>query len=194
MTDPADPFSLASEEPVAPVNDDLPSEEELLKAELKKELDKTEEEINTLRQVLTAKEQHAAELRKSLGMTTLGQMKAEIARIQSSQAYQKTQETLKTSGQATASFFSSIGSSVTSRFSEMNMTRGNWNSPTFKSLNEKIEGAGTTIMAKVSGNTGPATTPTDNNGGTVNNSSDPVTEQPNNIGTVEQQQQQDLPL
>ena len=122
-----------NQEPSAPVNDELPTEEELLKAELKKELDKTEEEINTLRQVLTAKEQHAAELRKSLGMTTLGQMKAEITRIQSSQAYQKTQETLKSSGQATASFFSSIGSSVSTRFSEMK------NSNTFKSLEERSE-------------------------------------------------------
>ena len=47
----------------------------------------TEEEINTLRQVLTAKESHAAELRRSLGLTTLSQMKAELAKIQSSQAY-----------------------------------------------------------------------------------------------------------
>lgn len=180
MADPADPFGLVNEE-ATPVNDDLPSEEELLKAELKKELDKTEEEINTLRQVLTAKEQHAAELRKSLGMTTLGQMKAEIARIQGSQAYQKTQETLKSSGQATASFFSSIGSSVSSRFSEMK------NSTTFKSLEEKVEGVGTTIMAKVTGNT-PATSPTDNNGAALpSDATAPVTQQPNT-------ENNDLPL
>lgn len=179
MADPADPFGLVNEE-ATPVNDDLPSEEELLKAELKKELDKTEEEINTLRQVLTAKEQHAAELRKSLGMTTLGQMKAEIARIQGSQAYQKTQETLKSSGQATASFFSSIGSSVSSRFSEMK------NSTTFKSLEEKVEGVGTTIMAKVTGT--PATSPTDNNGAALpSDATAPVTQQPNT-------ENNDLPL
>lgn len=187
MADPADPFGLVNEEPSAPVNDELPTEEELLKAELKKELDKTEEEINTLRQVLTAKEQHAAELRKSLGMTTLGQMKAEITRIQSSQAYQKTQETLKSSGQATASFFSSIGSSVSTRFSEMK------NSNTFKSLEERVEGVGTSIMAKVTGNT-PATSPTDN-GATLTGegtAASPVTQQPNNAAAATTDN--DLPL
>jgi len=169
MADPQDPFGLVNNDE-AVVNDALPSEEELLKAELRKELDKTEEEINTLRQVLTAKEQHAAELRKSLGMTTMGQMKAELAKIQSSQAYQKTQETLKTSGQATASFFSKIGSSVTTGFSEMK------NSPTFKSFEERVEGVGTSIMARVSGNPGQAT-PTTENGKPVSDT--PVTEQPN---------------
>lgn len=175
MADPQDPFGLVSDEID---NNAQPTEEELLKVELQKELEKTEEEINTLRQVLTAKEQHAAELRRSLGLTTLSQMKAELAKIQSSQAYQKTQETLKTSGQATASFFSNIGSSVSSRFSEMNMSRGSWNSPTFKSFEERVEGVGTSIMSRVSGNPGkdgmPATEKPVSDGG-------PVTEQPNNV-------------
>jgi hypothetical protein len=170
MADPQDPFGLVSDE--AEINNELPSEEEFLKVELRKELEKTEEEINTLRQVLTAKEQHAAELRRHLGLTTLSQMKAEIAKIQSSQAYQKTQETLKSSGQATASFFSNIGSSVSTRFSEMK------NSPTFKSFEERVEGVGTTIMSKVSGAPGkdgmPATEKTPSDGA-------PVTEQPNNV-------------
>lgn len=46
----------------------------------------TEEEIGTLKQVLQAKEQYAAEIRKELGITPLAQLKAEINKVQSSQA------------------------------------------------------------------------------------------------------------
>ena len=45
-----------------------------------------EDEIATLKQVLHAKEQHASELRKALGINTLSQLKAEINKVQSSQA------------------------------------------------------------------------------------------------------------
>uniref|UniRef100_H2YZZ3 Tumor protein D52 n=1 Tax=Ciona savignyi TaxID=51511 RepID=H2YZZ3_CIOSA len=125
----------------------------------------TEEEIDTLRQVLTAKEKHAAEIRKLLGLTPLGILKADISKLQSSQAYvatttkvhelsenvtsseyyKKTSETLRSAGQATANVFNSLGSSVSMKFSEMK------NSPTFKSFEEKVEGVGSNIMAKVSG-------------------------------------------
>jgi len=45
-----------------------------------------EEEISTLKQVLTAKEHRASELRKILGITPLSQIKAELNKVQSSQA------------------------------------------------------------------------------------------------------------
>uniref|UniRef100_H2YZZ2 Tumor protein D52 n=1 Tax=Ciona savignyi TaxID=51511 RepID=H2YZZ2_CIOSA len=118
---------------------------EAWKEELLQDLAKTEEEIDTLRQVLTAKEKHAAEIRKLLGLTPLGILKADISKLQSSQAYKKTSETLRSAGQATANVFNSLGSSVSMKFSEMK------NSPTFKSFEEKVEGVGSNIMAKVSG-------------------------------------------
>ncbi|XP_077975859.1 uncharacterized protein LOC120340715 isoform X1 [Styela clava] len=137
--------------------------------ELRQELIKTEEEINTLRQVLQAKEVYAADLRKKLGLTPLNQLsqsfKAELNKVQSSNAYQstsqkvtelnekivhsdyykKTSETLKSAGQSTASAISSLGSSMSQKLSEMK------NSQAFKSFEEKVEGVGSTIMAKVSG-------------------------------------------
>nr|XP_039264996.1 tumor protein D52-like isoform X2 [Styela clava] len=117
--------------------------------ELRQELIKTEEEINTLRQVLQAKEVYAADLRKKLGLTPLNQLsqsfKAELNKVQSSNAYKKTSETLKSAGQSTASAISSLGSSMSQKLSEMK------NSQAFKSFEEKVEGVGSTIMAKVSG-------------------------------------------
>ncbi|XP_076807916.1 tumor protein D54-like isoform X3 [Clavelina lepadiformis] len=126
-----------------PENQSMPppvSVEEARKAELEQELAKTEEEIATLRQVLLAKEQHAAELKKELGITPLGQLKAELNKVQSSQAYQttqakvselnekvtsseyykKTSETLKSAGHATAEAFNTFGSTMSTKFSEMN--------------------------------------------------------------------------
>ncbi|XP_078491422.1 tumor protein D52 isoform X1 [Ciona intestinalis] len=171
--------NMAETEPSAPIYPDLstqdgtppaeiPStqtEDESWKKEKHDELVKIEDEIDTLRQVLTAKEREASELRKLLGLTPLGILKADINKIQSSQAYQstsakvhglatdvtsseyykKTVETLKSAEQATASAFSSIGSSMSMKFSEMK------NSPTYKSFEEKVEGVGSSIMAKVSG-------------------------------------------
>jgi len=113
--------------------------------EYQSELFKIEEEIATLKQVLTAKEQRAAELRKLIGITPLSQLKAELNKVQNTQAYQKTSETLKSATQATASAFTSFGSSMSSKFSEMK------NSNTFKSFEEKMEGVGSSIMAKVQG-------------------------------------------
>jgi len=113
--------------------------------ELENELKKIEDEIATLKQVLTAKEQRAVELRKLLGYTPMNQLKAELNKIQSSQPFVKTSETLKSAGQATASVFSSFGSSINTKFSDMK------NSNTFKSFEEKMEGMSSSFMAKVGG-------------------------------------------
>nr|CAB3267180.1 tumor protein D54 [Phallusia mammillata] len=198
MADPvheADPiYPDLSTQPSAP---EIPLEDQASDDEREKmfqELKKIEEEIATLRQVLTAKEQQASNLKKELGINAMGQLKAEINKVQSSQAYQstqakmtemnekvvsseyykKTQETLKSAGQATVGVFNTIGSSMSTKFSEMK------NSPTFKSFEEKVEGVGTSIMAKVSGapregGESEATSPTD---------AEPVTKQPQHTDDV----------
>lgn len=155
---------------------DVPEKAEEEAEALRAELAKTEEEIATLKQVLHAKEQQATELRKALGITPLSQLKAEINKVQSSQAYKKTSETLKSAGQATASVFNTIGTSVSSKFSEMK------NSPTFKSFEEKVEGVSTSIMAKVSG-----TTKDDSKGDAVYTEEpddNPITQQPSHVDEV----------
>jgi len=154
------------------------------------ELVKIEEEIATLKQVLTAKEQRAAELRKMIGITPLSQFKAELNKVQSTQAYQKTSETLKNAGQATASVFSSFGNSMSSKFSEMK------NSNTFKSFEEKMEGVGSTIMAKVQGSMGREREGSVNSGEGLNgaNNDQPVVQQPVTTGSNPTTTDNDLPI
>uniref|UniRef100_A0A2K5EVF2 TPD52 like 2 n=1 Tax=Aotus nancymaae TaxID=37293 RepID=A0A2K5EVF2_AOTNA len=48
--------------------------------ELRAELTKVEEEIVTLRQVLAAKERHCGELKRRLGLSTLGGLKQNLSR------------------------------------------------------------------------------------------------------------------
>ncbi|XP_021568902.1 tumor protein D54 isoform X10 [Carlito syrichta] len=48
--------------------------------ELRAELTKVEEEIITLRQVLAAKERHCGELKRRLGLSTLGGLKQNLSR------------------------------------------------------------------------------------------------------------------
>ncbi|XP_063065399.1 tumor protein D54-like isoform X3 [Engraulis encrasicolus] len=66
--------------------------------ELRTELTKVEEEIHTLRQVLAAKEKHAGELKRKLGLSPLTELKQNITKgwqdVQTSNAYVKTAERL----------------------------------------------------------------------------------------------------
>ncbi|XP_078112094.1 tpd52 like 2b isoform X1 [Sander vitreus] len=66
--------------------------------ELRTELTKVEEEINTLRQVLSAKERHATELKRKLGLSPLTELKQNLTKswqdVQTSNAYLRTTEKL----------------------------------------------------------------------------------------------------
>ncbi|XP_043978016.1 tpd52 like 2b isoform X17 [Gambusia affinis] len=104
--------------------------------ELHLELTKVEEEINTLRQVLSAKERHASELKRKLGLSPLNELKQNITKswqdVQTSQAYKKTQETLSEAGQRTSAAFNTLGTAISRRLGDMR------NSPTFKSFEDKV--------------------------------------------------------
>ncbi|XP_066500125.1 tpd52 like 2a isoform X7 [Hoplias malabaricus] len=97
------------------------TEEEAL--ELQLELSKVEDEIQTLRHVLTAKERHAGDLKRRLGISPLAEFKNNISKgwqdVQSSNAYKKTQETLSQASQMTSAAFSTMGSALRNRFGEM---------------------------------------------------------------------------
>ncbi|XP_015456419.2 tpd52 like 2a isoform X8 [Astyanax mexicanus] len=125
------------------------SEEEALEMQI--ELTKVEDEIQTLRQVLTAKERHAGELRRRLGISPLAEFKNNISKgwqeVQSSNAYKKTQETLSQAGQMTSSALSTMGSAIRNRFGEMSNNYSMRhslsmpamrNSNTFKSFEDKM--------------------------------------------------------
>ncbi|XP_067250894.1 tpd52 like 2a isoform X2 [Chanodichthys erythropterus] len=66
--------------------------------EIQVELTKVDDEIQTLRQVLMAKERHAAELKRRLGISPLTEIKQNITKgwhdVQCSNAYMRTSQTL----------------------------------------------------------------------------------------------------
>ncbi|XP_072896018.1 tumor protein D52 isoform X3 [Hemitrygon akajei] len=114
--------------------------------ELTNELAKVEEEIQTLSQVLAAKEKHVAELKKKLGLTPLHELKQNLSKswldVQSSVAFKKTSETLAQAGQKASSAFTNFGSAITRKFEDVR------NSPTFKSFEDRVEN----LKSKVAGN------------------------------------------
>ncbi|XP_036018342.1 tumor protein D54 isoform X3 [Mus musculus] len=93
--------------------------------ELRAELAKVEEEIVTLRQVLAAKERHCGELKRRLGLSTLGELKQNLSRswhdVQVSTAYKKTQETLSQAGQKTSAALSTMGSAISRKLGDMSL-------------------------------------------------------------------------
>uniref|UniRef100_A0A8C1PWT2 Tpd52 like 2a n=1 Tax=Cyprinus carpio TaxID=7962 RepID=A0A8C1PWT2_CYPCA len=111
--------------------------------EMQVELTKVDDEIQTLRQVLVAKERHAAELKRRLGISPISEIKQNLTkgwhevqcsnaymrtsqtlgdlnrRVTTSNVYKRTQETLSQAGQMTSVAFSSMGSAIRNQFGEM---------------------------------------------------------------------------
>ncbi|XP_004842070.1 tumor protein D52 isoform X2 [Heterocephalus glaber] len=142
------------------------SEEE--QDELRRELAKVEEEIQTLSQVLAAKEKHLAEIKRKLGIGSLQELKQNIAKgwqdVTATSAYRKTSETLSQAGQKASAAFSSVGSVITKKLEDVKLQAFSHsfsirsiqhsismpamrNSPTFKSFEEKVEN----LKSKVGG-------------------------------------------
>uniref|UniRef100_A0ABM5GBY3 Tumor protein D52 isoform X3 n=1 Tax=Pogona vitticeps TaxID=103695 RepID=A0ABM5GBY3_9SAUR len=125
------------------------SEEE--QDELRRELAKVEEEIQTLSQVLAAKEKHLAEIKRKLGISSLQELKQNLSKgwqdVTSTNAYKKTSETLSQAGQKASAAFSTVGSAITKKLEDVNIRclqhsismPAMRNSPTFKSFEEKVE-------------------------------------------------------
>ncbi|XP_032037835.1 tumor protein D52 isoform X2 [Aythya fuligula] len=128
--------------------------------ELRRELAKVEEEIQTLSQVLAAKEKHLAEIKRKLGINSLQELKQNITKswqdVTSTAAYKKTSETLSQAGQKASAAFSTVGSVITKKLEDVNIRSIQHsismpimrNSPTFKSFEEKVEN----LKFKVGGN------------------------------------------
>ncbi|XP_067098478.1 tumor protein D53 isoform X2 [Osmerus mordax] len=136
--------------------------------EIQQELAKLEEEISTLRQVLSSKEKQHAELKQKLGITPLSELRNNFSRswydMQTSTAYKKTSETFSTAGQKTSAAFNNLGSAISRKFGDMSIyglellypRRSNsiGNSPSFKSFEEKVESTVSNIKTKVGGTGG----------------------------------------
>jgi len=108
-------------------------EQERQREEWKAELKKTEEEILTLKQVLTAKERHAAGLKRRLGITAWREFSEDMTQglknLQESATYKRTAENLqfakdiakeKTSGMMTgiaaSGYFQSMGAKMSEAY------------------------------------------------------------------------------
>ncbi|XP_053743963.1 tumor protein D53 isoform X5 [Synchiropus splendidus] len=157
----SDPLKESDEDTVSEVNlNNTMTEEE--REEIQLELSKLEEEMGTLRQVLTSKEKQHAELKQKLGITPLSELRSNLSRnwmdMQSSTAYKRTSETLSTAGQKTSAAFSTLGSTISKKFEDMSYSIKHSvsmpamrNSPSFKSFEEKVESTVTTLKTKVGG-------------------------------------------
>nr|KAF6405824.1 tumor protein D52 [Rousettus aegyptiacus] len=153
-----DPVPEAGEDAVAAIGaTETLSEEE--QEELRRELAKVEEEIQTLSQVLAAKEKHLAEIKRKLGIGSLQELRENLARgwqeVTAMPAYKKTSETLSQAGQKASAAFASVGSVITKKLEDVNIRSiqhsismpAMRNSPTFKSFEEKVEN----LKSKVGG-------------------------------------------
>ncbi|KAK2897306.1 hypothetical protein Q8A73_013686 [Channa argus] len=109
---------------------------------LRIELAKIEEEIQTLQQVLLAKEKYATDIRRQLGMSPLSNIKQNLSKgwqdvqtsvpyltasatlddIKHSSIYVRTQESLSHAGHVTSSALSSMGVAITRRLADMSVT------------------------------------------------------------------------
>jgi len=125
-----------------------PERLEQLQQEWKQELAKTEEEIQTLRQVLSSKLKHSHELKRKLGITVWKEFREDmeqgIKNIQETTAYQKTTEVLKGAGEKTTSVFGSLGGSVARKLGEVK------NSNAFKSFEERVGTVASSVKSKIS--------------------------------------------
>ncbi|XP_015424248.1 PREDICTED: tumor protein D52 isoform X5 [Myotis davidii] len=143
-----DPVPEAGEDAAATISvTETLSEEE--QEELRSELAKVEEEIQTLSQVLAAKEKHLAEIKRKLGISSLQELRQNIAKgwqdVTATPAYKKTSETLSQAGQKASAAFASVGSVITKKLEDVK------NSPTFKSFEEKVENLKASRESKVGG-------------------------------------------
>ncbi|XP_062247225.1 tumor protein D54-like isoform X1 [Platichthys flesus] len=106
---------------------------------LRYELAKAEDEIQTLRQVLLAKEKYATDVRRQLGLSPIGNIKQNLSKgwqevqtsgpylsasatlddISRSNVYVRTRDGLSQAGHATTSVLSNVGVAITRRLAEM---------------------------------------------------------------------------
>uniref|UniRef100_A0A3B1IGF9 Tumor protein D52 n=1 Tax=Astyanax mexicanus TaxID=7994 RepID=A0A3B1IGF9_ASTMX len=127
------------EDAVTTVGETTPStaltEEE--QEELRNELIKVEEEIQTLSQVLASKEKQVAEIKRKLGITPLNELRQNLNKswqeVTTSTAYRRTSETLSQAGQKATAAFTSVGSAISRKLEDVR------NTPTFKSFEDRVE-------------------------------------------------------
>jgi len=123
-------------------------EQERLRSEWSQELARVEEEISTLRTVLTSKVRHASELKRKLGITVWKEITDDVNQsfknVKESQVYQKTESAFKTTAEKTSSILGGITSGLTSKLSQMKK------SDSYRSIEERVGSAYENVKTKVS--------------------------------------------
>uniref|UniRef100_A0A3B5MR21 Tumor protein D52 n=1 Tax=Xiphophorus couchianus TaxID=32473 RepID=A0A3B5MR21_9TELE len=93
--------------------------------ELQQELAKVEDEIQTLSQVLAAKEKQLADIKRKLGVTPLNELKQNITKtwqeVTTSTAYRRTSETLSQASLKATAAFSNMGSAISKKFEDVSL-------------------------------------------------------------------------
>ncbi|XP_027031565.1 tumor protein D52 isoform X1 [Tachysurus fulvidraco] len=130
--------------------------------ELRSELVKVEEEIQTLTQVLASKERHLAEIKRKLGITPFNELKQNLSKswqeVTTSTAYKRTSETLSQAGQKATAAFSSVGSAISRKLEDVSIRSIQHstsmpvmrNTPTFKSFEDKVDSLKTKVSPTAS--------------------------------------------
>ncbi|XP_036173386.1 tumor protein D53 isoform X2 [Myotis myotis] len=164
----ADFSSMLSDEEREELKAELVQKNKALGIERKAVLDagsirsQLEDEITTLRQVLSAKERHLVEIKQKLGMNLMNELKQNFSKswhdMQTTTAYKKTHETLSHAGQKATAAFSNVGTAISKKFGDMSYSIRHSismpamrNSPTFKSFEERVETTVTSLKTKVGG-------------------------------------------
>ncbi|XP_028265851.1 tumor protein D54-like isoform X4 [Parambassis ranga] len=126
---------------------------------LRFELAKVEDEIQTLRQALLARETYAADIRRQLGMGPLSNIKQNLSKgwqeVQTSTPYVRTREGLSHAGHVTSAALSNVGVAITRRLGEMSHTipvPSMRHSNTFKSLEEMVGNVKDKVTGSLSNN------------------------------------------
>ncbi|XP_070507250.1 tumor protein D52 isoform X1 [Chironomus tepperi] len=128
-------------------------DQERQREEWRIELQRVEEEINTLRTVLSSKIHHSTELKRKLGVTVWKEIQEDVSsgiknmrdsnvikNSRLSKSYHKTESVLKTTAEKTTSLFSGFSTKI-------NQMK---NSESFKSFEDKVGGAYESVKTKVS--------------------------------------------
>ncbi|XP_067469111.1 tumor protein D52 isoform X1 [Thunnus thynnus] len=114
--------AVTSVSPTSPPPAALTEEE---RQELQEELVKVEDEIQTLSQVLAAKERQLADIKRKLGITPLNELKQNITKtwqeVTTSNAYRRTSETLSQAGLKATTAFSTMGSAISRKLEDVRL-------------------------------------------------------------------------
>ncbi|XP_059206315.1 tumor protein D52 isoform X5 [Centropristis striata] len=107
---------------VSPASPPPPMTEEE-QQELQEELVKVEDEIQTLTQVLAAKEKQLADIKRKLGITPLNELKQNFTKtwqeVTTSNAYRRTSETLSQAGLKASAAFTNVGTAITRKLEDV---------------------------------------------------------------------------